>query len=133
VLREEKEISLRSEEVLQFMGLSLKADQPASGLPYGDQKRLEIARTLAMKPRLLLLDEPVAGLNLQETEEMSRTILKIRDTGITVILVEHDMNLVMGISDTITVLNYGKKIAEGNPEEIQKNPEVIKAYLGEEF
>jgi branched-chain amino acid transport system ATP-binding protein len=132
VRREEKIIQTKADEALAFLNLEGKADVLAAGLPYGDQKRIEIARTLAAEPRLLLLDEPVAGLNLRETEEMSHTILQIRDKGITVILVEHDMNLVMGISDTITVLNYGEKIAEGAPEEIQKNSRVIQAYLGEE-
>lgn len=132
VRKEEKIIRTRAEEVLEFLGLTPKADLLAAGLPYGDQKRIEIARTLATEPKLLLLDEPVAGLNIRETEEMSHAILQIRDRGITVILVEHDMNLVMGISDTITVLNYGEKIAEGAPEEIQNNSRVIEAYLGEE-
>jgi len=132
VRREEKIIQTKADEALAFLNLEGKADVLAAGLPYGDQKRIEIARTLAAEPRLLLLDEPVAGLNLRETEEMSHTILQIRDKGITVILVEHDMNLVMGISDTITVLNYGEKIAEGAPEEIQNNSRVIEAYLGEE-
>ncbi len=131
--REEREIRERAWEEVRFMGLEDKVEMTASSLPLGEQKMLEIARALATQPTLLLLDEPAAGLNMRETGRLSETILRIHERGITVMLVEHDMNLVMEISDEVLVLNYGKKIAEGPPREIQRNPEVIAAYLGEEM
>ena len=133
VWEEERRIRSKTDNTLKFMDLDLKADMRVDELPYGDQKRVEIARALVMEPKLLLLDEPVAGLNIQETEEMARAIIKIRDEGIAVILVEHDMNLIMSISDKITVLNYGEKIAEGDAETVRNHPKVIEAYLGKEL
>ncbi|MBQ3791241.1 MAG: ABC transporter ATP-binding protein [Lachnospiraceae bacterium] len=128
----EREIEERSRELLEVFGLTEEADQLASNLPYGAQRRLEIARALATEPRLLLLDEPAAGMNPQETEELMAMIRLVRDRFHTsILLIEHDMKLVMGICERITVLNYGMMLAQGTPEEIQANPEVIKAYLGD--
>ena len=130
---EEKRIAQDSYDVLKKIGLAQYVNDYAKNLPYGAQRRLEIARAMATEPFLLLLDEPAAGMNPQETEELNELICSIReDEGITVFLIEHDMKLVMSLSDRIYVVDYGKKIAEGRPEEIKNNPAVIKAYLGEE-
>jgi len=128
--KEEREIRERSLDLLDTLGLNDAAGEPASNLPFGKQRLLEIARALATEPSLLLLDEPAAGLNIYETREMADIVLKIREWGITVLLVEHDMSLVMDISDEIVVLNYGRKVAEGEPAQIQRDPEVIRIYLG---
>lgn len=132
-VREEEEIYQKSIELLKKVDLERFKWEKAGSLPYGQQRKLEIVRALATGPKLLLLDEPAAGMNPQETKELMRFIQKIRDDfNLTILLIEHDMKVVMGICERIVVLNHGLTIAEGNPKEIQHNPEVIKAYLGVE-
>ncbi len=129
---EERAIRERAMELLELLGIAEFADVEATSLAFGQQRSVEMARALAMEPHLLLLDEPAAGLNIYETAEVARLITRIRDMGITVLLVEHDMSLVMDISDEIVVLSFGEKIAEDIPSAIQQNPEVIRIYLGED-
>jgi branched-chain amino acid transport system ATP-binding protein len=132
VRSEEREILKEATEWLDFVGLDMKAKENAGSLPLGEQKLLEMARALATEPDLLLLDEPASGLNEVETEKVAQLIYQIRDRGTTVLLVEHDMDLVMKVSEEILVLNYGEKIAEGSPGEVKSDQRVIDAYLGEE-
>jgi branched-chain amino acid transport system ATP-binding protein len=130
--REEMELRAEIErDVIDFLELDHIRNVPVAILPYGLQKKVELARALAMRPRILMLDEPVAGMNREETEDMARAILDVRDEwGVTVLLVEHDMGMVMDISDHVCVLNFGRRIAAGTPAEVRANPDVIKAYLG---
>jgi branched-chain amino acid transport system ATP-binding protein len=131
IKREEREATERARELLKFVGLHRRDDAFANSLPYGDQRRLEVARALATEPKLLLLDEPTAGMNPQESADFTAFVRRLRDESkLTVLMIEHDMRVVMGISDRVSVLDYGEKIAEGSPKEVQANERVIEAYLG---
>jgi branched-chain amino acid transport system ATP-binding protein len=133
VAREERELAAEARRILEFVGLAARSEELGGALPYGEQRLLEIAIALAARPTLLLLDEPVSGMNPAETAAFMRKLAEIRALGITVLLVEHDMKMVMGVSDRVVCLNQGSIVADGTPAEIQRNPDVIRAYLGERY
>jgi branched-chain amino acid transport system ATP-binding protein len=130
--REEAEVRARALDAMGFLGIEALADADATSLAYGQQRAVELARALAGEPRMLLLDEPAAGLNMRETRDLGRLISRIRARGITVLLVEHDMSLVMDVSDEVVVLSYGERIADADPGAVQRDPQVIRIYLGED-
>jgi branched-chain amino acid transport system ATP-binding protein len=130
--REEREVEARAREALDFLGVPELAEVEATSLSYGQQRAVELARALVSEPALLLLDEPAAGLNMRETAELAKLVARLRERGVTVLVVEHDMGLVMNVADEVVVLSYGEKIADAEPRAVQRHPEVIRVYLGEE-